>query len=131
MTKKEQAAFAALELKLKLMAAMRWTDHVPPDVPPPTSFDKDSTGWLISPHSDYQWVARAWSSRVSHGRFYKGQKDGASQNAKWLYSSKVKALRAARHDVVEKIAQKLAEMDAEIEKAEAEEAENGNENHTT
>jgi hypothetical protein len=110
MTKKEQAEVAELKRKLSLVAALRWTDPVEPDVPYPTGYgDKLSTGFCPC----YDRVEVACSSAGFHAV---GRTDKTtSQQPRSLYSTRILALKALRHEVELRCANELARVDRMIE----------------
>ena len=90
--------------------ALRWTDPVAPDVPPPSSSQDLSKGFL--PNSYSMRVEPACSSAVSHAF---GRDDSTtSQGSRHLFSTRLLALRAMRHDVEKEAAAKLAAIDERI-----------------
>lgn len=111
MTKKERAEIDALVKKLRISGALRWTEEVKPDVPIPKGWQGLSKGWL--PRAWDGTAEPACSSAVHHAR---GQNDKTtSQGAKELYSTRLLALKAARHQVEMEAAEKLAQIDERIE----------------
>ena len=110
MTKKEQEEVRVLKNKLSVLAALRWTDEVLPDVSIPNSFDSLSVGWLPA----YDRVEPACSSSVFHAL---GRTDKTtSQQPKKLYSTKLLALKALRHEMELRCAEELARVDTKIAK---------------
>ena len=122
MTKKERE----LMDHLRMLAALRWTASVLPDVPPPRAgaeFKSFSSGWTFNTHA--MWVKPAWSSSISHGigaSRPEPQRYAGSQGPTHLYSTKLRALRAMRHAVERDAALQLRKIDALIEAEEAQEA---------
>ncbi len=122
MSKKEKAAFDALLLHHKLKGVIHWSPPVLPDVMPPKpgSGGTESSGFDFNHHS--LRIFEAWSSTASHGegpanvRF---RRTSGSQNPSPLYSTRLLALRAMRHEVVMKAAKELLAVDAMIEAEEA------------
>lgn len=107
MTKKEKTAHDAALAEARLLGALRWTSEVRPDVPIPIGAGL-STGWLPF-HSR---VEIACSSSVHHAT---GRTDKTtSQNPRNLYSTKLLALRALRHEMELRFAQELANVDKQI-----------------
>lgn len=115
MTKKEAAAFEALQNEIRLAKALRWTEQVAIDVPPPgfgEMHEKISKGWLYNAYN--LAVNPACSSSIHHSS---GRDDKTTTlGAKWLYSTRKLALQAMRNEVEREAAAKLAKIDAEIEK---------------
>jgi len=111
MTKKEQAAMKEAIDRAETLAALRWTAPVEKDVPPP----KDggySEGWIYNAHSFV--VERGWSDSVSHGSGEapeRGKYRIGSQNARWMFSTKAKAVAAMRHELENMAAEKLLKCD--------------------
>jgi hypothetical protein len=114
MTKKEKAAFDAAIERAEILAALRWTAPVLPDVPPPKS--GYSEGWEFNAYT--RRVEQAWSDTVTHGsgpapHDYK-RYVSASQNGIALYSTKARALAALRYEVELQAAKMLLEIDKRI-----------------
>jgi len=109
MTKKEQEQVQELKRKLSTLAALRWTEKVLPDVPPRSKFTEGlTTGWLPC----YTRVEPACSSVVSHAI---GQThETTSQGSRSLYSTKLLALKALRHEMELRFANELAGIDIQI-----------------
>jgi len=115
MNKKEQAAFDELEQKLRLAKAFSWTSPVAPDLAPPTEGHKLSRGYTY--HTYSTMVQPACSSR---NRSYRGAHELpelglASTGGIMLYSTKLLALKALRHEVEHDCARRLASIDKQIE----------------
>lgn len=116
MNKAEKQKMADLENELRKARAMRFTDKVVEDVPPPSigvKFGELTTGFAVVGTGEYARVDVACSSSVNHaiGRTDKT----SSQNAKPLYSTRLLALRACRNKVEEYAASRLAAIDLMIE----------------
>ncbi len=118
MNKKETAAFEALQNELRLAKSLRFTEPVRPDVPPPTSEERgnrltvgyDFAGALGTAGGR---VEVACSSSVHHAL---GRTDKTtSQGSRALYSTRLLALRALRHEVEQECAKRLAGIDKQIE----------------
>lgn len=109
MNKKEQAEFAALKEEVCIARALRFTDPVSPDVAPP-KFGRLSTGFLFA---GTRGVEVACSSSTGHA--YGRDDKTTTQNPRWLYSTKLLALRAMRHEREIICARELARIDKEIE----------------
>lgn len=118
MTKKEQAAMQAAIDRADTLAALRWTQKVLPDVPPPNHLSPPSTyskGWSFHAHT--MSVDRGWATSVSHGsgevpgngRYFSG-----SQGSRHFYSTKALALAAMRYEVELKAAMDLMAIDRRI-----------------
>lgn len=118
MTKKEQAAMQAAIDRADTLAALRWTQKVLPDVPPPGPKDsgaKYSAGWIFSAYS--MSVEQGWSTSVSHGHGKapeEGQYRLGSQGCRRLYSTQALALAAMRYEIELKTAKDLMEIDRRI-----------------
>jgi hypothetical protein len=120
MTKKERAEFDAAILRAGILAALRWTDRVEADVPPPGFDEPNTSGWelIVGYDLDTCRVREAWSSSVSHGS--RSRESGcASQGSISLYSTELLALKALRHKVEQKSAERLYRLDTLIAKAAA------------
>jgi hypothetical protein len=115
MTKKEQAAMQAAIDKAETLAALRWTEPVAKDVPPP---EKGYTeGWEFNIYT--KAVDPYWSSCIYHGQGPAPKDgncyDGGRQNPRKLYSTKLLALMALRHEVEKEAATSLMRIDRLIE----------------
>jgi hypothetical protein len=107
-TKKERAEIDGELTRLRVRAALCWSDDVQPDVPIPKGGDSLSEGWLPA----YRGAEVACSSAVCHAL---GRTDKTTtQGPRELYSSKVLALRARRYEFALEAAQALARIDALI-----------------
>lgn len=112
MNKKEQAAMQAAIDRANLLAALRWTAAVPPDVPPPSAGGL-STGYVG--RADRYGPPRAipaCSSAIYHG--IGSHTKTTSQHAQYLWSTPLLALRAARHEYELECAKELAKFDVAI-----------------
>lgn len=119
MNKKEQTEFQKLKFDLTAARALSWTSKVLPDLMPPKGFGELSKGWMYRVHS--QSVVPACSSSIGHDI---GRNDRtSSQQPRALYSTKLLALRALRHEVELISATNLANIDSQIEAAVKEEQE--------
>lgn len=113
MTKKEQAEMEDLKRQLAIAKAFRFTNPVNKDVAPPSGGwgSTLSTGWVFNSYT--KKVDVACSSQVHHAI---GKTDKTStQNPIWMFSSKLLALKALRHDLERKFAEELANIDKMIE----------------
>lgn len=120
MKKKEQAALAALQKAYAMALALRWTQEVKPDLLPPKSvIGEYTTGYLFNTYR--LEVDEAWSGCTNHGRGTVPGRNG-SQNSRTLFSTKLLALRAMRHEVEKNAAENLAKIDALIAAEEKEQA---------
>lgn len=109
MNKKEQAEFEAMKRALIMARALNWTAKVDPDIAPPKSGGL-TTGYLINAHNGT--VDVGCSSSVFHGR---GQiNKTTTQRPVWLYSTRLLALKAVRHEVEKQCANRLADIDEQI-----------------
>jgi len=116
MTKKERAEMDAAIERAELLAALRWTAPVQPDVAPPQSGGGYTEGWVFNAYSST--VQLEWSGSVLHGSG-PAPRDGkrascASQRSQWMYSTKAKALAAMRHEVERESARKLLAIDKRL-----------------
>lgn len=114
MNKKEQAAFEELKTELRLARAMRFTEPVEPDIPIPNGSIL-TKGFMFNAYHGIggDRVVRACSSAVGHGFDRDDRAD--TKMPRRLYSSRLLALKAMRHSVEEDVAQRLANIDAQIE----------------
>lgn len=117
MNKKEQQQLADAIEAAELNKALRWTDEVSPDIPPPKS--GYTTGWLAFGTTGR--VERGWSDSVSHGYgpapINSGIPRNGRQNSCWLFSSPERAMRHIRNRIEQEAAQRLLEIDKRIKKA--------------
>ena len=124
MTKKEQAEVEALRVRL----ALRWTEPVNADVPPPLKYGEPNTrGWRAHTWNDGFRVDAAESSFGTH-RITSHVSEGYSawsQQSIPLHSTRERALRAARHEMEKRFAEALRRIDVEIENEARKEAGNG------
>lgn len=116
MNKKEQAELAEAKKTALLNRALRWTDPVERDVPPPSG---GAMGYVNGyDFNEYRLEAfKAWSGTVSHGKGHVESEVGyrsGSQNSMSLYSTPILALRAMRNRIEMEAAQQLAKIDAMI-----------------
>ena len=115
MNKKEREALEDLKVRL----ALRHTDvDVPPDLDG-SDRDRMAVGWtyrayLTSCGRCYA-VEKAWSSEWRHGRGWVVDEHTYSRGPIDLYSSKEKALRAARRELEMMFARELRKLDQELE----------------
>lgn len=125
MTKKEQAAMQAAIDRADTLAALRWTQPVAHDVAPPVGLTNYSTGWDFNVHT--LKVEPAWTDTITHGSGPAPEpgryRYAARQGAISLFATKVKALRAMRHEVEKESAAKLLKIDRMIAEAESQENE--------
>lgn len=110
MTKKETAEVESLRRELSILAALRWTEPVAPDVPIPHGQGL-STGWLTG----YDRVDVACSSNVFHA--YGRNDKTTSQQPCSLFSTKLLALKALRYEMERRFATDLANIDRKIAEA--------------
>lgn len=109
----EQAAEAEA-----LHAALRWTDPVAPDVPKPESGSRYrgeiSTGFIVVGVGEYARAEPAWSDASTHSWGSHKYTGSASQGGRALYSSRLLALKAARHEQEQAAARRLRAIDKQI-----------------
>lgn len=128
MNKAERERMSALEKQLiierhnnRIAKALRYTDPVTPDLPPPEGGSMGMThGFDIYGYGIENKIEPVSSSSTSHYRYHEGSRMGGSQKSRHLFSTRLLALRAARNQVEEAAARRLAEIDAEIEREIAE-----------
>jgi hypothetical protein len=113
MTKKEQRQVDETIAGLKLQVALRWTEPVAPDVPPPDGSSALTVGWLTC----YNRVEPACSSCVHHGSGTTTRT--TTQGARTLFSTRLRALKALRHEMELRFAAELRQLDAQIETEQA------------
>lgn len=116
MNKAERAAFELAQSELAIARALRWSRYEPvePDVPRPSGFEQIE-GWGMHAHS--KTVKQQWSESTAHGYgpYPKGERyRSASQGGRALYSTKLLALQALRHEVERAAAKELADIDVQI-----------------
>lgn len=113
MTKKEQAAMQAAIDRAETLAALRWTWPVERDVDVP--LQGYSEGWDYNAHSMRVW--QGWSDRVAHGEGKApeaGKYRSGRQGGRRMFSTKSRALAAMRHEVEQKSAADLMQVDRQI-----------------
>ena len=100
--------------QLKLQLSLRWTQPVDKDVPVPTEPLKLSKGFMfLGTQGDFSRVQVACSSSCSHSV---GQNDKTiSQRGIELFSTRILALKAMRHEVEKHCAYLLRRVDKQIE----------------
>lgn len=111
LNKEQQAELDRLRRALAVALAWRRTEPVERDVPPPTSGAPLSKGWDSRAWSGQWRVDKACSSSISHGD---GWDRTTSQGARHLYSTRERALRAARYELEQQFALTLADIDEQI-----------------
>jgi hypothetical protein len=113
MTKKEKEFIDKFITELMIQAAFRWTDAVTYDIQPPTLDDSDRLrkGFLFNAH--YLIVDKACTSSIFHSS--RGDEKTTTQNPHPLYSTRLLALKAMRHEVEKACAMKLLKIDVQIE----------------
>ena len=111
MTKKEQAEVAALKNRLSTLAALRWTEAVDPDIPIPDGTGL-AKGWLFNGYGVWPRAEKACSSSVYHS--FGSDDKTSTQGARQLYSTKLLALKAMRHEIEIQCAKKLLSVDLQI-----------------
>lgn len=110
LNKQQQVELDELRQALAVALAWRRTEPVERDVPPPEGHGL-SKGWDSRAWSGQWRVEKACSSRVSHGS---GWERTSSQGSRHLYSTRERALRAARYELEQEFARTLADIDEQI-----------------
>ena len=116
MTKAEKAAMEAA----LTAAALRSTSRVLPDVPPPEN-GGHRVGWRprvnFSSYGRLVDAEKAWTEEAVHGggEYRKGLHRSASRGQIRLYSTRLLALRAARYEAEQRVAELLRGVDRLIE----------------
>lgn len=105
MTKKEREALR----EAKLLAALRWTTQLDPDLPTP-AYGEKTAGWAVC----YDTVQQAWSRHATHGKGSEVGSGMASQRGIPLHSTRLRALRALRHVTELRCAEELLRIDEQI-----------------
>lgn len=114
MTKKEAEAHRKEVDALKLRVALCWTPEIKPDIPPPPGYDPTNRvsltkGWLPC----HDRVEPGCSSSCYHAM---GKTtDTTTQGCRSLYSTRLLALRAVRHQMELRFAAELKRIDEWIE----------------
>lgn len=121
MNKTEKAAFEKLQEEARITKALRFTEQIDPDIPRPEK--GETSGFLFNAYSVRVRYARSDSvhhatsdSPIPERNKYSS---GWSQNGRALYSSRLLALKAMRHEVERECAKKLAGIDLKIEQESA------------
>lgn len=109
MNKKEKEQYEAALLQAEMLAALRWTASVEPDMPIPT--EGVTYGWLFNTTSKH--IYAAWSQPKLHGDMPYMPKYGFKGGIA-LYSTKYRALAAMRHAVEQQTALDLLNIDKQI-----------------
>jgi hypothetical protein len=115
MNKKEQSYVEWLEINLRLAKALSWTQPVAPDIAKPENFREASIGFTFNPHTNTVSPATSESNRHYVGSHAIPRNGTASQQGIALYSTKLRALQALRHEVEKMVAARLAAIDKQIE----------------
>lgn len=129
MTKKEKEHWRMLLEKVEIIAALRWSDNVEPDLSPEKDIEKDQINGIYSSNkyisgfiynSYAKSVEEWWSSRIYSGPGLEmPEKLGIySRKPSRLFSTKLLALRALRYDLCRRFARELWEIDKRIEQEE-------------
>lgn len=113
MNKKEQAEFEALRKAVYVARALNWTQSVAPDIPAPKSGDPMTRGFVFNVYS--QSISHALSSTSGHATGCEPPTRTSTQHCISMYSTKLLALKALRHEVEKKAANDLAKIDMQIE----------------
>jgi hypothetical protein len=109
MNKKELAEVEPLKVKL----ALRFTEKIEPDLKKPEAFAKEMTkGWHFNSHS--LLVGKACSTSINHSTW--GDEKTTTQGGINMFSSRLLAIKAMRHEVEKECAEKLRKIDIMIEK---------------
>jgi hypothetical protein len=111
MTKKEKVKFDSALAEIRILGALRWTSKVEPDTPPPEGISEITKGWLFNVYVRH--VESACSSCVHHG-YGQGSLARIGGGARSLYSTKLLALKALRHEAEREYAKYLADIDEQI-----------------
>jgi hypothetical protein len=112
MNKKEQAEFDAAKKAVIVARALNWSEPVERDIPIPQG--GESKGFIFNTYSAA--VMYALSSSVGHATSHEGfPKKTSSQRGMSLFSTRLLALRAMRHEVEKECAEKLAGIDMQIQ----------------
>lgn len=115
MNKKEQAAFEELHVRL----ALRFTEPLMPDVPPPprrSDYKALTTGWWLNAYNSE--VAMGCSSSGFHSLH--STTKTSTQQPMAFHSTRLRALKALRAEKEMEYAKRLRKLDLEIEKEERE-----------
>jgi len=104
----------ALE-QVRIYKSFQITPKIEPDLQPPSSssgFGAHIYGYSFNSHTIH--VSEAWSEFTRNGSGH-GERKHAAQNGIALYSTKLLALQAMRHEVAIRAARLLADIDVQIE----------------
>lgn len=130
MNKKEAAQLNEALTQARFNRALSWS-RLPetPDVKPPSGIFEFANGWTFTENSIYPSTPKAyeaWTESSYHGDGHRDpdaprtqRRPSASHGARWLFSTKLRALYALRRALERKFAAVLAEVDLAIEIEEA------------
>lgn len=118
MTKKEKAEFDAAILKAEVLGALRWTQEVPPDIPPTYEgygLSVGTDGWLFNTYTEQSF--EDWSEASAHGtgRYSNRSRLSGSRGGVALYSSRELALKGLRHAMEMQYAKSLQKIDKAVQ----------------
>jgi len=115
MNKKEQAEFEAAKKAAVVARALNWTEAVEVDVPAPKA--GTTKGYLFNAASSQPCIMYCLSSTTGHATSWDQMPEKTTtQNSRSMYSTKLRALKALRHELEKKYAESLASIDMQIQK---------------
>ncbi len=117
MNKKEQAEFEAAKKAVFVARALNWSEPVPRDVAVPVR--GHTTGWVYNANLRSPCVMKALSSSTGHATTWESNDfpvGTSTQRGISMYSTRLLALRAMRHEIECEVAEILAGIDIEIQK---------------
>lgn len=116
MNKKEEKMVNDLRNELNMLRAMRITGHVEPDLDPATYGEENKQGFLFYVSGALNWNIIAYDTGVMPLK----NCGWAREDVTPLYSTRLKALQAARSVMSIRYARALSEIDAKIASEEKE-----------
>lgn len=123
MNKAEKKLVEDLQEQVALLSSWRLTEDVPKDVDPTPLTKSDRKvdfldGWVFNSYNKSVSPCRTWSH--AHKVHNRGATsfDNRSQNAVYMYSTEVKALKALRRQLELEYMRELSKIDRQIKKLE-------------
>jgi hypothetical protein len=115
LTKKAQAEAAEKAEQWAVFHALRWTDKIEPDIPAPKSGEPPVRGFLVFAYGS---AVAYFSSCFAHWSV--DCPEIRRKGGRAMYSTKMRAIRAARNEAEQRCALELRRFDRLIEEMEKE-----------